>query len=356
MRKYWYRRILIMILLFTLSVGGGWYLIQRGRADLEQAVNADTSEELLIPGGMPVGIYLETEGALVLGTEKIEGEDGQEYEPAANLVKEGDYIIGLDDQTITNKAELVQAVAALDSENVVLKVKRNDQEIQIRMKAVRCERDEYKLGIWVRDNAQGLGTVTFLTADSQFGALGHGIRDTDTGELLEAADGLLYTTSIKDIKKGKDGTPGGMEGIIIYNNYNILGTISQNTDEGIYGKIDRIDTLFSDTKPVEAAQTEAEVKEGEATILCAASGSVKEYKIRITKVDTNAHEINKKIMLQVTDQELLAMTGGIIQGMSGSPILQNGKLVGAVTHVFVNDPDKGYGIFIQDMLKHIETS
>lgn len=355
MKKYWYRRILIMILLFTVSTGGAWWLIEENRADLQQEVSADPANDLLIPGGMPVGIYLETEGALVLGTEKIEGQDGQEYEPAANLVKEGDYIIGLDNETISNKSDLVQAVAALTCEDVILKVKRNDQEIDIRMKAVRCERDEYKLGIWVRDNAQGLGTVTFLTADSQFGALGHGIRDTDTGELLKASEGLLYTTSIKDIKKGKDGTPGGMEGIIIYNNYNILGTISRNTDEGIYGTVDRVDTLFTDTQPVEAVKTEEEIQEGEASILCAVSGSVEEYKIRITKIDTNAQEVNKKIMLQVTDDRLLSLTGGIVQGMSGSPILQNGKLVGAVTHVFVNEPDQGYGIFIQDMLKHIET-
>ena len=163
---------MIMILVFTISVGGSWYLIEESRASLEKEVNADTSDELLIPGGMPVGIYLETEGALVLGTEKIEGEDGQEYEPAADLVQEGDYIIGLDDEKISNKSQLVEAVAALDKEEVVLKVRRDEQEIAIRMKAVHCGRDEYKLGIWVRDNAQGLGTVTFLNADSQFGRWG----------------------------------------------------------------------------------------------------------------------------------------------------------------------------------------
>lgn len=343
-----------MILVSALSVGGGWYVIQTNQAALEREVGADTSNELLIPGGMPVGIYLETEGALVLGTEGVTGEDGQEYEPAAHLVKEGDYIIGLDDEEIRNKAELVEAVAALESDEVILTVLRNDQEIDIRIKAVRCGRNEYKLGIWVRDNAQGLGTVTFLNADSQFGALGHGIRDTDTGQLLNAADGLLYTTSIKDIQKGENGTPGGLEGIIVYNNYNILGTIRKNTGEGIYGELDRVDALFTDTTPMEPALEEAEVKEGEAYIRCAVSGRVKDYKIRITKVDENAEESNKKLQIKVTDEELLALTGGIIQGMSGSPIIQEDKIVGAVTHVFVNDPKEGYGIFIQDMLKHIE--
>ena len=354
MRRYWYRRILIMILVFTISVGGSWYLIEENRAGLEREASADASGELLIPGGMPVGIYLETKGAMVLGTEKIQGEDGQEYEPAANLVQEGDYIIGLDGEEIDNKSQLVEAVAALEKEEVVLKVSRDRQEIAIRMKAVRCGRDEYKLGICVRDNAQGLGTVTFLNADSQFGALGHGIRDTDTGKLLSASDGLLYTTSIKDIKKWKDGTPGGMEGVIIYNNYNILGTITQNTEDGIYGTLDRIDALFTDTQPLEAAVDESQIEEGEATIRCAVSGQVEDYSIRITKVDRNAQEANKEILLEVTDEKLLELTGGIVQGMSGSPIIQNGRLIGAVTHVFVNNPKEGYGIFVQDMLKHIE--
>ena len=159
----------------------------------------------------------------------------------------------------------------------------------------------------------------------------------------------MYTTSVKDIQKGKTGTPGGMEGIIVYNNYNILGKITKNTEAGIFGIIQRIDTLFSDQTPVEAAGKE-EIKEGPATILCAAEGEVKEYKIEIEKVDIHSKEINKGIILRVTDERLLDVTGGIVQGMSGSPILQDGKLVGAVTHVFVNDPTKGYGIFIENML------
>lgn len=354
MRRYWYRRILIMTLVFTVSVGGSWYLIQKNRMALEKAVQADTSDELLIPGGMPVGLYLETEGALVLGTEKITGEDGREYEPAAHLVRKGDYIVGLDDREIQDKSELVEAVAALEDEEVVLKVRRDDQEIDIRLKAVFCGRSQYKLGIWVRDNAQGIGTVTFLNADSQFGALGHGIRDADTEQLLDASGGLLYTTSIRDIQKGEDGMPGGMEGIIVYNNYNILGNITENTEEGIYGHLDRVDTLFSDTEPMRPAKTEEEVKEGEAYIRCAVSGEVEDYRIRITKIDAAAKEVNKKILLEVTDERLLELTGGIVQGMSGSPIIQDGKLVGAVTHVFVSNPKEGYGIFIQDMLKHIE--
>ena len=174
--------------------------------------------------------------------------------------------------------------------------------------------------------------------------------DIDTNDLLSISGGTLYTTSIKDIQKGEDGMPGGMEGIIVYNNYNILGSITRNTEAGIFGNIDRIDALFSDQTPVTAARKE-EIKEGAATIRCAVEGKVKEYEVEITGVDLTATEVNKGIILKVTDKRLLEVTGGIVQGMSGSPILQDGKIVGAVTHVFVNNPTKGYGIFIENMLE-----
>ena len=195
--------------------------------------------------------------------------------------------------------------------------------------------------------------MTFLNADSSFGALGHGIHDVDTSELLDISDGTLYLTSIKDIKRGENGTPGGMEGIIVYNHYNVLGTITKNTEVGIFGTVDRIDTLFSEQEPIETAVKE-EIEAGPAVIRCAVSGEIKEYEIQITGIDFYASEVNKGLTVEVTDKELLAETGGIVQGMSGSPIIQNGKLIGAITHVFVNDPTKGYGIFIENMLKETE--
>mgnify|MGYP000650532400 CR=1 FL=1 len=202
---------------------------------------------------------------------------------------------------------------------------------------------------------QGLGTITFLNAGSQFGALGHGIHDVDTNTLLETSGGTVYETSIKDVQKGTSGSPGGMEGIIIYNNYNVLGSITKNTETGIYGKIDRIDALFGDQTPMETAKKE-EIEEGPAVIRCAVEGEVKEYEIRITKVDMGGKKRStREYILEVTDQELLEAAGGIVQGMSGSPIIQNGKLVGAVTHVFVQDSSKGYGIFIENMLENVES-
>ena len=182
--------------------------------------------------------------------------------------------------------------------------------------------------------------------------MGHGIHDVDTNELLEMSEGTLYDTSIQNIKKGENGNPGGMEGIIVYNHYNVLGNITKNTETGIYGKIDRVDRVFKNQDALPAAAKE-ELEVGDATILCAVSGEVEEYKIRITKIDLNPREINKGIEIQVTDERLLEISGGIVQGMSGSPIIQNGKLAGAVTHVFVQDSTKGYGIFIENMLENI---
>ena len=352
MIQYWYRRILIMIVVFTTIVGGSYYLIEEKRVSMKQEVSADTAgDKMVIPGGMPVGIYLETNGVMVLGTEEITGVDGMKHNPAAHLVKSGDYIVAVNGQKIETKTQLIEKVKELEKEEVVLTVKRNESKIDIKFQPVKYKEDEYKLGIWVRDNTQGLGTVTYLNADSEFGALGHGIHDIDTNELLDISDGTLYLTSIKDIQKGVSGTPGGIEGIIVYNNYNVLGTIQENTEEGIFGKLDRIDALFSKQEPVETAGKE-EIKKGPAVIRGAVEGSVKEYEIEILDVDMHTDEVNKGIIIKITDKQLLKRTGGIVQGMSGSPILQDGRLVGAVTHVFVNDPAKGYGIFIENMLEH----
>ncbi len=354
MRKYWYRRILIMLTVFTVAAGGSYYLIEERKVSMKQEVVAETSgDTMVIPGGMPVGIYLETDGVVVLGTESITGMDGMKYCPAEHLVKSGDYIVGFNGEKIRTKAQLIDAVKRIEQEEVVLTVKREEEELNIKFKPVRCSVSDYKLGIWVRDNTQGLGTVTFLNAESRFGALGHGIHDVDTNQLLDISEGTLYITSIKDVQKGENGTPGGMEGIIVYNNYNVLGTITKNTDAGIFGTVDRIDALFSDQTPVKAAAKE-EIEEGPATLRCAVEGEIKEYDILITEVDLYTEEVNKGIVLEVTDEELLEAAGGIVQGMSGSPILQNGKLVGAVTHVFVNNPTKGYGIFVETMLEESE--
>lgn len=342
--------LLSAIFLSTASGYFGW--IVADAVDKTEVSTEIISDDTVLVGGMPVGIYMETDGVMVLGTEHIKGIDGVEYEPASHFVKCGDYITGFDGERIDNKRQLLEALKGLSGDEVVLQIRRDNETLDVKIKPVESEPDIFKLGIWVRDNVQGLGTVTFLTGNSEFGALGHGIHDTDTSELLTIAEGTLYKTNIHAIKKGENGIPGSMEGIIVYNVYNQLGTIDKNTDAGIYGRIEKIDDLFTEQIPVQMKGRE-EIEIGPATIRCFIDNQVQEYDILITEIDISEREVNKGLVIQVTDPKLLEKTGGIVQGMSGSPILQNGKLVGAVTHVFVQDSTKGYGIFIENMLKNV---
>lgn len=350
---------LLLLILFLLAGLAGGYYTQRyqevsgsGQTEVStEAVSGDT----VILGGMPIGIYMETDGVMVLGTESVEGLDGRGYAPACGLVRSGDYITAVDHREISGKKDLLEAVAAIDGSKVILTVRRGEEDMDIRIDPVEYSPGEYRLGIWVRDNVQGLGTVTFLTGSSQFGALGHGIHDADTNVLMDISDGTVYRTSIQNIIRGSDGSPGSIEGIIVYNNYNVLGSIDKNTEAGIYGTIDRIGELFGEQIPVRTAGKE-EIEVGPATIRCFVDNELKEYEIQVTDIDMSAPEINKGLVIKVTDPELLEKTGGIIQGMSGSPILQNGKLIGAVTHVFVQDSTMGYGIFIENMLNQVEIS
>lgn len=342
--------LLMTVCLFFVSGYFGWIT-----ADAVEQTEVSTDliqQDTVLVGGMPVGIYMETDGVMVLDTEHVKDVDGVEYEPAAHIVKSGDYITGFNGQEIKNKKQLIEALQKIDEKEVVLQVRRNEEIMDVKVKPVQCGAKEYKLGIWVRDNVQGLGTVTFLTGNSEFGALGHGIHDADTNALLTIGEGTLYKTSVHAIRKGEEGIPGSMEGIIIYNGYNQLGTITKNTDAGIYGKVDKINELFTEQISVQVSSKE-EVEIGDATIRCFVDNKIEEYDIKVTDIDYSGGEINKGLVLEVTDQRLLEKTGGIIQGMSGSPIIQNGKLIGAVTHVFVQDSTKGYGIFIEKMLENV---
>lgn len=232
-------------------------------------------------------------------------------------------------------------------------MRRKEEIIDVLLETVESVDGSRKAGIWVRDNTQGIGTLTFATPNGQFGALGHGINDVDTGLLMETGEGTLYETSILDIKKGEKGKPGELSGVISYQTDRIYGSIQKNQPVGIFGSCN--EKLLEETgfSMVETAFKQ-EVREGAAVIRSAVSGTLTDYQVEITEVRCNERDMNKGIVLQVTDERLLSMTGGIVQGMSGSPILQDGKLVGAVTHVFVQDSTKGFGIFIENMLEQVE--
>ncbi len=311
-------------------------------------------DTLAIPCGIPIGIYVETNGVMVVDIGDITLEDGTIKCPASEIIWPGDYIISIDGVSVTNKAELVELVNMFgekNNEHIIIGLIRNGEEIEVKLKPVKDSDGIYKIGTWVRDDCQGLGTLTYIDENNSFGALGHGISDVDTGKLVNIEGGRLYCAKIWSLVRGKAGTPGEVVGSINYNDSYYLGEIEENTEIGIYGICD--DNLYnyidSYALPVCFKQ---EVEEGTAYVRSFVDGTVKDYEITITDTDISNNNINKGISFTVTDEELLEITGGIIQGMSGSPIIQNDKLIGAVTHVLVNDPAKGYGIFIENMLEH----
>ena len=202
-----------------------------------ESLAAEKEEDTVLLGGMPVGIYMETDGVLVLDTEKMTGMDGKEYTPAQGVVSSGDYITEVNHQKIEGKKQLMDLVEHLDGEKVLLTVRRENTILEKKLTPVQISKGNYRLGIWVRDNVQGLGTITFLTKNNRFAALGHGIHDVDTSTLLTIKRGTLYRTSIQKVQKGSKGNPGTMEGIIVYNRFHQLGVIEKNTDAGYLWRI-----------------------------------------------------------------------------------------------------------------------
>ena len=310
-------------------------------------VKHTTAKEVYVSGDA-VGIYMQTKGVLIIDTGEILSESGETEEPARDIVKPGDYIVAFDQNRIQCKQDLMEDLAALDGDSVMLKVRRGKETIPLSLTPVKDKEGKYKLGIWVRDDTQGIGTLTYVDEDGRFGALGHGISDVDTGELLSIADGNLYDAQILGIRKGEKGNPGELSGLIRYDADNILGEISENSKNGIFGIMDAWRMKNLDLKKIPIGYKQ-DLKTGPASILCCTDGEVKEYDAEITRIDMNHEDSNKSFVIRITDKELLEKTGGIVQGMSGSPVLQNGKLFGAVTHVFVQDSTGGYGIFIENM-------
>lgn len=305
----------------------------------------------LIPVGKPIGIYVKTEGILVVGTGNFQGEGGITYSPGKNIVKSGDYIKKIDGKEISKKNELIDYVKRSKGETVTLTVERGGEEMDLKIKPKKDIEGDYKIGVWVRDSTQGVGTMTYIDEDGNFGALGHGISDVDTNTLMHMDGGFLYETEIINIKKGSVGKPGELTGVIVYAKEHQLAEITQNSSCGIFGTCNNKALAMGDEEPLPIGLKQ-EIKKGEAKILCTIDGKTKYYAVNITDIHLDNDNKNRGIELQVTDPELLNLTGGIVQGMSGSPIIQDDKIIGAVTHVLVNDSTRGYGIFIENMLEH----
>ena len=283
---------------------------------------------------------------------EIEGEDNKKYKPYENTgIKEGDTIIKVNNTEIGSTDELIETVNMSEGKEIKLEYVHEQKTKECSITPVKQSNNEYKLGLWVRDSAAGVGTVTFYEPSTRiFGALGHGISDIDTGELINIASGEFVTTRILNITKGESGTPGKIQGTI--ENQKNIGLISKNTRFGIFGTVDNLASLNIDTSKEMEVATRDEIKTGKASILCSLDNSTpQEYEIEIEKIFKDNNYDNKSMQIKVTDKRLLEKTGGIIQGMSGSPIIQNGKFVGAVTHVLVDNPEEGYGVFADIMLK-----
>ena len=311
-------------------------------------VHTVEKQEVLVSGS-PVGIYMETKGVLVIDSGEITDREGIRRTPAEHIIQSGDYICEIDGKVLTGKRQLMQLVRENQGEPMELQVIRHQETIKLEMTPVETEDGSYKLGIWVRDNIQGIGTLTYVEPNGTFGALGHGIIDADTGERLEISDGDLYRADILSIRKGTAGTPGELRGVINYREENRIGTICGNSQYGIRGQMEP--GKYTESMKKIPTGLKQEIQTGKAEIRCDIGDGIREYQCEILEIDSNARDTNKCFVLRITDDDLLSRTGGIVQGMSGSPVLQNGKLIGAITHVFVNDPTKGYGIFIENMME-----
>lgn len=307
-------------------------------------------DQQLIPVGVPIGIYVKTEGVMVIGTGEFRSVNGEKVAPAEHILKSGDYVVKLNGTEVADKDDLITRIENGSGEAAILTIRRGEEYFDVKIDPVQDQTKKYKIGVWVRDNAQGVGTMTYIDSQGNFGALGHGINDVDTSNLMEMNDGTLYQTEIISIQKGTAGHPGEMTGMIVYSDDRILGDITSNSVRGIFGKCND-KALALGTEEAMPIGLKQEIRKGPAQILCTVDGTTRYYDIEITDIHLDHDNVNRGIELKVTDSDLIALTGGIVQGMSGAPIIQNGKFVGAVTHVLVQDSTRGYGIFIENMLE-----
>lgn len=271
-------------------------------------------DKMLTPSGLPIGIYVKTEGVLVVGIGEFKNEKGDTISPANYILQAGDYILDVNGERVENKKQFISMVENSGGEEMIMSIRRNNEITEIKVKPEGNQNGEWKLGIWIRDNAQGIGTLTYIDDDNTFGALGHGINDVDTSTLMQLEEGTLYKTEIVGITRGKDGSPGELTGYIEYENDNIIGEITQNTAEGIFGVCSNGITEHTLYEPIPIALKQ-EVEIGPAQIICSVTGEPEFYDIEIEELHLENDNVNRGLVIKITDEELLTLTGGIIQGM-----------------------------------------
>ena len=319
----------------------------------EVSVNVIDDVEVVPLGGL-IGMKLYTNGVLVVGMSEIYGQNNQVYRPYENTgIKEGDTITKINDEYIVSTEDMTECINASQGKEIKITYIHNNKTLETNITPIETDKNNYKVGLWVRDTAAGVGTATFYDKNTgKVAMLGHGILDVDTEELIDISDGKVTNTSVVSIIKGENGKTGRIQGIV--EGQKEIGTISKNTYYGVYGKLYNMNEIKGNTSKAVKIALRNEIQAGEATLMCALdNGQVKEYTVEIQKIYLNNNSNNKSMLLKVTDEELLEKTGGIIQGMSGSPIIQNGKLIGALTHVLVQNPTQGYAVFSDIMVKQM---
>lgn len=314
-------------------------------------VEVNTVEpQLLVPSGEPFGIKLTMDGVMVVGIGEVSTKQDLHQSPAKNSgIQKGDIILSLNGEEVESNKELQEIISNSNGSPLDVIIRRENQEIETTVQPVFSESSgSYEAGMWVRDSSAGIGTITYYKNDGKtFAGLGHPVCDVDTGEIIPISKGEVAPVNINGVKSGVSGTPGELIGS--FTSTQTIGSINLNNEYGIFGIMDNSISL-DNAIPMGFKQ---DVSIGKATILTTINGTIpQEYEIEIEKVDYNANESSKNMVIKITDDRLLSKTGGIVQGMSGSPIIQNGKLIGAVTHVFISDPTKGYGIFCENMISN----
>ena len=308
-------------------------------------------ERVLVPGGQAIGVALKTDGVMVVGTSDLGGPGGESPARLAG-VKPGDIILSVDGVKVQDKTHLAAMANAAKGKSMRLSLLRGQRAMELSLTPkLDAQSGTYRMGIWARDSTAGVGTLSFYDpATNRYGALGHAISDIDTGVTLPVAEGSILQSTVVGIRRGERGTPGEIQGSFLRDRV-VLGDIRVNNSFGIYGAAHAAlpSALYPHGLPV---ASQINVHTGPATILTTLDGGgVKEYAVEITRVARQSGASQKSMTVRVTDPALLEKTGGIVQGMSGSPIVQDGHIVGAITHVFVNDPTQGYGVFIEWMLE-----
>ena len=316
-----------------------------GIIPVKEVTVTEKAEQNVMVSGEVFGIKLYTDGVIVVGIQEVQTDSGKKSPSGSAGIEVGDIIVAIDGENVYTSDQVQSILGANNGGSFEVKIKRGERYRDYTVTPVYCEREGcYKAGMWVRDSTAGIGTITFYNKQSGiFAALGHQINDIDTKEIMPMLDGEAVKATVSKIEKSTRGTTGSLE--CDFTNQT-LGKLLTNTDCGIYGAYAEVSECAKEY-PVAAIQ---EVKKGKATLISTVEkGQPKEYEIEITHIGFNENNREKNMIVKVTDKDLIDKTGGIVQGMSGSPIIQNGKLVGALTHVIVGNPQKGYAVFAQTM-------